>query len=234
MNIAGIHLDRRAALPVVEKLVGDLKGQGVDTLFINMNAADEAKRGDALDQLAAKMGQGKTVRVLMHSLAFGTLKPYVSESANGHVSKAQLEMTVDVMAHSLVYWVQDLVTRRLIGQGGRVFAMTSSGGRRVWPTYGPVSAAKACLESHVRQLALELAPLGITANCVRAGVTDTPALRKIPGHERMLGVAKERNPGGRLTTPEDIAQAVSGFCRSSTQWMTGNVIGVDGGEDIVG
>src|SRR5205807_964922 len=90
---------------------------------------------------------------------------------------------IGVMAHSLVYWVQDLVHRGLMRKGGKIFAMTSAGGTRVLPNYGAVSAAKAALESHVRQLAMELAPRGIAVNAIRAGVTDTPALRKIPGHE---------------------------------------------------
>jgi enoyl-[acyl-carrier-protein] reductase (NADH) len=145
-----------------------------------------------------------------------------------------MDMTVDVMAHSLVYWVQDLVSRGLMREGGRVFAMTSSGGHRVWPTYGAVSAAKAALESHVRQLALELAQMGITVNAVRAGVTDTPALRKIPGHEKMIEGAQERNPFHRLTTPADVAAAMVGLSQPGAHWVTGNVIGVDGGEDIVG
>ena len=112
--------------------------------------------------------------------------------------------------------------------------MTSGGGTRVLPNYGPVSGAKAALESHVRQLAMELAPRRITINAVRAGVTDTPALQKIPGAERIKTVALGRNPSGRLTTPADVALAMVAFAHSSTHWMTGNVIGVDGGEDVIG
>ena len=99
------------------------------------------------------------LRVLLHSLAFGTLKPYVADDGEGRASPpAQMDMTLDVMAHSLVYWTQDVVGRGLMGAGGRIFAMTSSGGTRALPFYGPVSAAKAALESHIRQLAVELAP----------------------------------------------------------------------------
>ncbi len=89
--------------------------------------------------------------------------------------------------------------------------MTSSGGHVVWPFYGAVSAAKAALESHIRQLALELAPQKITANAILAGVTDTPALRQIPGHDHMLEMARARNPMGRLTEPEDVAGAIACF-----------------------
>ena len=124
------------------------------------------------------------------------------------------------------------MARGLLGQGGRVFAMTSSGSQRVFASYGPVSAAKAALESHVRQLAYELLPRGITVNAIMAGVTDTPALRKIPGADRIKALAAERNPGGRLTRPEDVAACLLELSRSGTYWMTGNTIRVDGGEDV--
>src|SRR5436190_1344479 len=134
----------------------------------------------------------------------------------------------------LVYWTQEVVGRGLMGGGGRIYAMTSSGGTRVLPHYGPVSAAKAALESHIRQLAAELAPRGIAANSIRAGVTDTPALQKIPGHDAIIEQARRRNPSGRMTTPEDVAPAIVVLSHPDAYWITGNVIGVDGGEDIVG
>ena len=233
MHIIGVHLDRRAALAGVEELVQSLQSQGVQTHFFNVNAADPLKRQEVLDQVQPKLG-GSTISVLLHSLAFGTLKPYLADDPKEQLTKDQMEMTLDVMANSLVYWVQDLLARQLLGKGSRVFAMTSSGGTRVWPTYGAVSAAKAALESHIRQLAMELAPYGATANAIRAGVTDTPALRKIPGNEQMMEFSKVRNPHHRLTTPSDVASAIAILANSGADWVTGNTIGVDGGEDIVG
>jgi NAD(P)-dependent dehydrogenase (short-subunit alcohol dehydrogenase family) len=233
MNIIGVHLDRRAGMAAVEELVKSLQQTGVQTLFFNVNAADPVKRQEVLDQVQPKLG-GAHITVVMHSLAFGTLKPYLAADPKDALTKDQMEMTLDVMANSLVYWVQDLLARKLLGKGTRIFAMTSSGGARVWPSYGAVSAAKAALESHVRQLAMELAPYGATANCIRAGVTDTPALRKIPGNDQMMEYAKMRNPYHRLTTPEDVAQAIAILSNSGADWVTGNVIGTDGGEDIVG
>ncbi len=236
MHIFGVHLDRRATLPNVERIEGEIRARGREAFFFNVNAADEAKRRevlDAVEKTLAERGTPGAVRVLHHSLAFGTLKPYIADRPEDALTKAQMDMTLDVMAHSLVYWAQDLVARRLMGRGGRIFAMTSAGGHKVWKTYGAVSAAKAALESHIRQLAVELAPAGITANAIQAGVTDTPALRKIPGNERMLAHAAAANPGARLTTPADVAAGLVAFSLPHTQWMTGNVIRVDGGEDIV-
>ncbi len=233
MHIIGVHLDRRGAMANVEALVKSIQATGVQAHFFNVNAADPEKRREVLDQIQPKLGSS-TITVLMHSLAFGTLKPYLTPDPKDQLTKDQMDMTVDVMANSLVYWVQDLVGRKLLGKGSRVFAMTSSGGSRVWPNYGAVSAAKAALESHIRQLAMELAPYEATANAIRAGVTNTPALRKIPGNEQMMEFAKLRNPHHRLTTPEDVAEAITLLADAGAHWVTGNVIGADGAEDIVG
>jgi NAD(P)-dependent dehydrogenase (short-subunit alcohol dehydrogenase family) len=232
-DIFGVHLDLRSTLPNAQRIQDEIKASGREAVFFNINAADAEKRGNAVEAIAERLrGEGGSVRVLMHSLAFGTLLPYIAETPKDAISQKQIEMTVDVMAHSLVYWTQDLVARGLMGKGGRIFAMTSSGGTRVIKSYGGVSAAKAALESHIRQLAFELAPVGITVNAIRAGVTDTPALRRIPGGPELLDRAKQSNPSGRSTTTEDVAKAIAALSDERLYWMTGNVIGVDGGEDI--
>jgi enoyl-[acyl-carrier protein] reductase III len=236
MNIFGVHLDRKTTLPNAERIVSEIKAAGREAVFYNVNAADAEKRQEILREIQGRLtggGRPHKIRVLLHSLAFGTLKPFISKSPADVVAKAQMDMTLDVMANSLVYWAQDLLAHQLMGEGGRIFAMTSAGGARVWPTYGAVSAAKASLESHIRQLALELAPFGITANAIMAGVTDTPALRKIPGSDEMIRLAQKKNPTGRLTTTKDVAEAIGLLSHPKSHWMTGNVICVDGGEFVV-
>lgn len=232
MNIVGVHLDRKSTLPKVEEIVTKIKANGVKAMFFNANAADPAKRAEILAEVATQSEGG--IYCLVHSLAFGSLKPFVAKESSERITPEQMNMTCDVMAHSLVYWTQDLFARDMLKKGTKIFAMTSSGGTRVWPTYGAVSAAKASLESHCRQLALELAPLGVSVNAVRAGVTDTPALRKIPGNDKMIEIASARNPWRRLTTCEDVANTLALLVHDEASWMTGNVLGVDGGEDIVG
>lgn len=232
LNICGVHMDRKAGLENVERIKGEIEAAGSGALFFNVNAADPEKRTLVMDEVAERTGSGG-LKVLIHSLAFGTLKHYISDKPEETLNSRNFDMTLDVMAHSLVYWTQEAVTRGLMGEGGRIFAMTSSGSHRVWPTYGAVSAAKAALEHHIRQLAVELAPRKITANSIRAGVTDTPALRKIPGNEALVENAMKVNPSGRLTTTGDVAKAIALLCADGAGWITGNVIGVDGGEDLI-
>ena len=235
--IIGVHLDLRGTIAAAHKVRDDIAAIGVPVAFHNVNAADEEKRGRVIEATRTlfderrREGHDPFVAVVLHSLAFGTTLSYVTTDADGkEVSRKQLEMTADVMAHSLVYWVRHLYHAGLLADGSRVFAMTSEGSTKAVPTYGPVSAAKAALEAHVRQLALELIPQGITVNAIRAGVTDTPALRRIPGHQELRAAAEARNPGGRLTRPEDVGEALVALSSPRLHWMTGNTIGVDGGE----
>jgi len=235
MHVCGVHLDRRAGMAHVDEITAAIRETGGTALFFNVNAADHEKRKQVVDALASRIADdgGGTVRVLMHSLAFGSLTPFVGAEPARLATPAQIEMTLNVMAHSLVYWVQDALARGLLARGSRVVAMTSAGSSKVWPGYGPVSAAKAALEAHVRQLAVELGPSGVTVNAIRAGVTDTPAFRKIPGSEWMADQVRARNPSGRMTTTGDVADVIAMLAGGESQWITGTVIGVDGGEDVV-
>ena len=241
-QIIGIHLDFRAALDHVEEVKAAIAAKGVQALYMNMNAADDEKRTTAIEAIrerfAASEAQGRHpyIRVVMHSLAFGSLVPFLSDDPKAAVDRKKMEMTQDVMANSLVYWVQDLHRAGFLERGSKIYAMTSEGSSRVVPSYGVVSSAKAALESHTRQLAMELARLGtgITANTIRAGVTMTPALMKIPEHDLIIAATTRRNPTGRMTTTKDVADAILALSGDGTDFINGEIIGVDGGEFITG
>ncbi|MBX6767769.1 MAG: SDR family oxidoreductase [Actinomadura rubrobrunea] len=227
-HVIGIHFDTARMAESVAALVEELRGHGVRAHFFNENAASARTRAELIPKIA-ELTEGKGVHVLLHSLAYGALAPYLPREGHPRaLTQRQMEMTLDVMAHSLVYWTQDLVRAGLLPHGAKVYAMTSAGVAQALPSYGAVSAAKAALEAHVRQLACELAPYGVAVNALRAGVTLTPSLRRIPEHREF--VAGTANPHGRLTVPEDVAEAIVLLSRTDSSWITGNTIGVDGGE----
>lgn len=228
INIYGIYL--RKPQSVITELEEYIKSQNVECFFHKMNAMNEEKQIEAIKNLQ-KLGN---VKCFIHSIAFGTLKPMISKNEKEALNYKNIEMTINVMGSSLVYWSQALYRAKLLKQGSQIYSMTSSGGRKQWPSYGAVSMAKATLESASRQLAIELAHKGISVNAIQAGVTDTPALRKIPGNQEMIDYAINNNPSKRLTTPEDIAEYITLFTKTNNSWMTGNIIRLDGGEDIIG
>jgi NAD(P)-dependent dehydrogenase (short-subunit alcohol dehydrogenase family) len=110
--------------------------------------------------------------------------------------------------------------------------LTSEGNEVAWRGYAAVAAAKSALESVSRAIAVEFAPHGIRSNIIQPGVTDTPALRVIPGSARMKAGARLRNPFGRLTTPEDVANVVYLLSLDEARWINGALIRTDGGERI--
>src|SRR5579859_2117350 len=102
-DIFGAHLDRRQTMHNVERITGQIKEKGREAHFFNINAADPEKVASTLDEIKGLAG-GRPIRVLMHSLAFGALKPLIGDSPAESITVPQIEMTLNVMATSLVFW----------------------------------------------------------------------------------------------------------------------------------
>ncbi len=200
MNICIVHRDRKSNLPAFDKQVEDIRTLGVEVITFNKDALSATYREEIISNL-----REKSVKVLIHSIAKGSLKPL-----NGNTDEV-LNKT-------------DLDNNRQ--------AFTSEGNLKVWPGYAAVSAAKTVLESLMRAMAVELAPLNITTNCIQAGTTQTPSFAMIPGSEKLAEMALKRNPMQRLTTPEDVANAVYLLCKNEANWINGTILKVDGGESL--
>ncbi len=150
------------------------------------------------------------------------------------LEEEDLARTIHAMGTSLLAWVQELFARGLFAADARVLALTSEGNTVAWKGYAAVAAAKVALESVARAIAVEFAPHGLRCNVLQPGVTDTPALRLIPGSAHLKAEARSRNPCGRLTTPEDVAKVVYLLARPEAAWVNGALLRVDGGEHVSG
>ncbi|HSD65800.1 MAG TPA: SDR family oxidoreductase [Vicinamibacteria bacterium] len=184
---------------------------------------DEARLAEAADRLFAEGEDG------LAALARPPEYP-----ATAFLAEEDFRQTVHAMGTSLVDWVQDIHGRGLFAPDARVIGLTSEGNEVAWKGYAAVAAAKVALESVSRAIAVEMAPYGIRSNVVQAGITDTPALRLIPGSAHLKAQARRRNPFGRLTTPEDVARVIHLLCLPEAAWINGEVIRVDGGEHVSG
>ena len=229
LNIYGLYLRKKQY--DIDILKDKLEQYGVEVIFKKANAANLDNIIDCVDELSQR--KNLKIKMLIHSVAFGTLKNMISKD-NNHLNKKQIDMTLDVMCNSLIYWSQEIFKKKLFIEGSHIIAMTSAGGRKNWSSYGAVSLAKAGIESACRQLSVELAPYNIAVNALQAGVTNTAALRKIPDADKMIKKSISNNPHKRLTTPSDVSKVISLFADYNSSWMTGNIIRVDGGEDITG
>ena len=184
---------------------------------------DPAKLIELADELFAAGEDG------LHSLTSQPVYPSTS-----YLDEEDFGRTILAMGTSLLGWTQELHSRGLFAPDSRIFGMTSEGNEVAWKGYAAVSAAKVSLESRARSIAVEFAPYGVRCNIIQAGVTDTPALRAIPGSDQLKSQARLRNPGGRLTTPEDVAGVIYLLSLAEASWINGELIRVDGGEHISG
>ena len=230
-DIIVVHRDRRVDLLEIERNFEVIKANNVNFISFNQDATNSEKRAEIIKSIRDFLPVNGKLKVMVHSIAKGNLKPMfpVDKSSLGN---SDFHLTLDAMAISLYDWTQDLVKADLFADDTRIISFTSEGNIKALPDYGAVSAAKAALEAITRNMALEFAPLGIKANCIQAGVTDTASLRMIPNSERIKKTALSRNPNGRLTTPEDVANVVYLLTLEEAIWITGTVIKVDGGESL--
>jgi enoyl-[acyl-carrier protein] reductase III len=231
MHICIVHRDPRIEMERINHDFDEIRASGVSLLTFNADALQPEKRNEILSTLKTAMGPDGCVRTLVHSIAKGNLKAMYKPGAPV-LNTDDFRITLDSMAVSLYDWTQAMVQQQVFAADARVLSFTSEGSHRAWAHYGAVAAAKAALEAITRNMALEFAPLGIRANCIQAGVTDTRSLQAIPGSQDLITYTKQRNPFHRLTTPEDVANAVYLLCKDEAAWINGAVIPVNGGEHI--
>ncbi len=285
LSICVVHRDRRGAMERIEREFEVIRGNlQPEARFraLNLDALSPTGIESTLEAVAEEAQQASPgpIRVMLHSIAFGNLKPiaplpagfsqrteelmdrlagklntsadHLREAAEQLLSEGydalsplvppvygdtliedeDMARTIYSMGTSMLSWVQAIFQKGLFAADARVFGLTSEGNDIAWRGYAAVSAAKTALESVSRSIAVEYAPYGIRSNIVQAGVTDTPALRAIPGSASMKATARSRNPFGRLTTPEDVANVVYLLSRDEAAWINGSLIRADGGEHI--
>lgn len=225
-----VHRDRRVDLPHILNEFDAIRALGVQCHSFNFDALNQEKRLEVLGEMKKVLDDSDKISVLVHSIAKGHVKTMIGKESL--LNREDLLLTLDAMAVSLYDWVKVLIKADFFASDSRVMAFTSEGNSRVIPSYGAVSAAKAALEALCRNMAVEMAPMGIKVNCIQAGVTDTASLAMIPHSEKIKAIAKKRNPFGRLTTPEDVANVVYLLSRQEADWITGTVIKADGGESL--
>ena len=231
MNICIVHRNPKGEMASIEKSFQELEHSGIQFVSFNADAMNPEKMEMIISSLKEKIGNGK-IRCLLHSIAKGNLKAMVDNGAP-ELQKDDFMITLDNMAVSLYSWTKALFKNNMFAEDTRILAFTSEGSKRAYKNYGAVSVAKAAIEAITRNIALEFAPLGIKANCIQAGVTNTASQRMIPGSDQMKEFASSKNPFGRITTAEDVANVVYLLCKDEAAWINGAVIPVDGGESIV-
>ena len=199
-----------------------------DTPLIECDVSSDDNVAAAFDRVA---GEFDGLDIVVHSIAFAN-----REDLGGRFVDTEREgfmAALDVSAYSLVSIVRH-ASPLMAGDGGSIVTMTFQASERVFPGYNIMSTAKAALENEVRQLASDLGRDNIRVNAISAGPVDTLSSRVISGYRDMKRIHAERSPMGRNITADEVAKTALYLCSDLSSGVTGEVIHVDTGYNIMG
>ncbi len=174
--------------------------------------------------------QTNRVDLLLHSVAFAPKEALEGDFVS--TTREAFRMAHDISAYSLVALAREAAP--LMTNGGSIIAMTYYGAEKVVPHYNVMGVAKASLEASTRYLAYDLGPKKIRVNCISAGPMNTLAARGISGFMAMLKHYQERAPLKRSCEASELGETGVFLASDGAAAMTGQVLYVDGGYQIMG
>jgi enoyl-[acyl-carrier protein] reductase I len=172
----------------------------------------------------------ESVDVLVHALAFAKREDLDGSFVD--TSREGFALALDVSAYSLVALARE--ARALLRPGSSILTLTYYGAEKVVANYNVMGVAKAALEASVRYLAADLGPSGVRVNAISAGPVRTLAAAGISGFKRMYGSFADVAPLRANITPEDVGRSAVYLASDLSSAVTGEVLYVDGGFNVVG
>ena len=199
-----------------------------DVLLLECDVSSDDNVAKAFESVNERF---KRLDIIVHSIAFANREdlggPFLETGREG------FRLALDISAYSLVP-IARYGAPLMAQDGGSILTMTFQASERVFPGYNVMGTAKAALENEVKQLAADLGPDNIRVNAISAGPLDTLSSRVISRFRDMKKVHAERSPLGRNITVDEVAKTALYLCSDLSSGVTGEVVHVDTGYNIMG
>jgi enoyl-[acyl-carrier protein] reductase I len=196
-------------------------------LLTKCDVTSDTEIDSAFAEVSARLGK---IDVLVHAIAFAE-----TDDLNGlylNTSRAGFQKAMDISVYSLVALAR--AAQPLMNTGGSMVTLTYYGAEKVVPRYNVMGVAKAALEATVRYLAYDLGTQQVRVNAISAGPVKTLSAGAFSGFRDMLRYVGERAPLKRNISQEEVARAALFLLSDLSSGMTGEVIHVDAGYNILG
>jgi enoyl-[acyl-carrier protein] reductase I len=213
----------------LEENVRELAGQLSDPLILPCDVTNDAQIAEVMSSVAREFGG---LDFLVHGVAFAPREEITAPFLN--TSRDGFRIALDVSAYSLIALTRGAAPLMAARGGGSVVTLTYLGSERVFENYNVMGVAKAALEASVRYLASELGPQNIRVNAISAGPIKTLAASGIGGFSKILQVYRERAPLRRNVDTAEVGETARFLLGPAGRGITGSVIPVDGGFNIMG
>lgn len=228
LDVYGVHRGKHPA--EAASVEADVVAAGGRAVIRTGDAGTAEGAMIGADDLLATAG-ARSIGFLVHSIANASLGLFTSGNKDQLVAR-QVQKTFESMAHSFVYWIQELVARDLLAPGAQLLALTNPLHESLLHNTGLVVASKAALEMYVRHLALELGPRGHRVNLLKFSTVMTPAVEKVYSADalaRLDAVHRRMIPARRMSTTGEVARFVSLLLDQRAAWFNGATIDFTGG-----
>lgn len=209
----------------VEKLAGELGAK----IVLPCDVVND----DEIDQLFKDLGKHwDGLDTIVHSVAFAP-REALEGSYLDSVTRENFRVAHDISSYSFAALAK-AGHGMMAGRGGSMLTLTYLGAERAMPNYNVMGVAKASLEANVRYMAASLGPLGIRVNAVSAGAIRTLAASGIANFREMLSKGEQAAPLRKNVTIEEVGNAGAFLCSDLASGITGEILYVDAGYNIVG
>jgi NAD(P)-dependent dehydrogenase (short-subunit alcohol dehydrogenase family) len=212
-----------------DEVAAHVRAAGAEIVMRVADAGHAEGARDGAEALATVAGT-RSVRLFVHSIANASLGTLATGPEQ--VVPRQVQKTFESMAHSFLYWAQELAGRDLLAPGARLLGLTNPLHESLLRNCGLVAASKAALEIYVRHLAFELGPRGFRVNLLKFPTVITPAVRRVYRPEVMDRLERAHAgmiPAGRMCSLEEVAALVSFLATEEAAWFNGATIDFTGG-----
>jgi len=210
-----------------EKKVKELVEPLEPSIFLPCNVQDDAQIAETFEAIAKQWGK---LDILIHCLAFASKEDLTGEFSK--TSRQGFTQALEISTYSLTQLAG--AAKPLMTEGGSIVTLTYLGGVKVIPNYNVMGIAKSALDMSVRYLAAELGPNNIRVNAISAGPIRTLASSAVGGILDMIHHVEEVAPLRRTVTQLEVGNAAAFLCSDLASGITGQVLYVDAGYEIMG
>lgn len=210
-----------------EKKVGELVTPLNPTIFLPCDVQDDEQIDATFTTIAEKWDK---LDILIHCLAFANKEDLSGDFSN--TSREGFAKALDISTYSLIGLTKR--AKPLMKEGGSIVTLSYLGGVKVVPNYNVMGIAKSALEMSVRYLASELGAQNIRVNGISAGPIRTLASSAVGGISEMIHHVEEIAPLKRTVTQLEVGNTAAFLCSDLSSGITGQIIYVDAGYEIMG
>jgi NAD(P)-dependent dehydrogenase (short-subunit alcohol dehydrogenase family) len=208
----------------VAEVVEELRADGLQADAAHFDVRSTAEANAALEELGGRYD----VAALVNNAGGWVVKPFHESE------RADWEQDIELNLYGVL-----TVTRAVIGGmrargGGSIVSIVSDAARVGDPSAPPYAASKGGVISFSKSLAQAYGRDGLRVNCVSLGVIETPRTREMLADEKIHKALVKRYPAGRLGMPSDVAAGVAFLLSDDAEWVTGQVLPVNGGYSMIG